>query len=124
MRPGDDGARPEQLFEGFPDSLAVHRRVEQVVAGIGPASVRVTKSQVAFRRRTGFAWVWRPGQYVRSDVPAVLSVALRRELTSERVKEVAHPSPAVWMHHLELHRPDEVDDEVRAWLAEAWAAAG
>ena len=67
--------------------------------------------------------MWRPGQYVRSEVPAVLSVALPREVASERVKEVVHPSPHVWMHHLELDDVSQVDDEVRAWLREAWAHA-
>jgi hypothetical protein len=28
------------------------------------------------------------------------------------------------MHHLELTLPDEVDPQVRAWLAEAYDAAG
>jgi hypothetical protein len=54
----------------------------------------------------------------------VLSVALPREVADPRWKEVVHPSPGVWMHHLELHSPAEVDDEVRAWLAEAYDAAG
>lgn len=120
---GEEVTGPEELFAGFPRTLAVCRAVGSAVATVGDATVGVTRSQVAFRRRRGFAWVWRPGQYVRSEVPAVLSVALPRELGSDRFKEVVHPSPRVWMHHLELHEPEEVDDEVVSWLAEAWAAA-
>ncbi|GAB3820447.1 hypothetical protein GCM10028820_26390 [Tessaracoccus terricola] len=97
----------------------MYREVEQAVRAVGDASVRVTKSQIAFRRRKGFAYVWRPDLYLRSDVPAVLSVALPHEVTSTRFKEIAHPSPRVWMHHLELRRVEEVDDEVRAWLVAA-----
>lgn len=120
-----DGARtPETFFAGHPDGLAILRAVEEAVAGLGAAEARTTKSQVAFRRRTGFAYVWRPGQYLRSDVPAVLSIALPREVESPRVKEVAHPSPRVWMHHIELREPYEVDEEVRGWLAEAYDRAG
>ena len=55
----------------------------------------MSRSQVAFRRRRGFAYLWRPAQYVRSDVPAVLSLALPRELVSDRFKEVVHPSARV-----------------------------
>ena len=84
----------------------------------------MTRSQVALRRRRGFAYLWRPGQYVDSHVPAVLSVALPREVESPRWKQVVHPSPRTWMHHLELWRPEEVDDEVRTWLAEAYRSAG
>ena len=121
---GDAVRRPEDLFDGYPRGLSVCRAVQRAVGEIGPATVRVTTSQVAFRRRKGFAFVWRPGQYVDSEVPAVLSVALPHEVRSDRFKQVVHPAPGVWMHHLELHHPGEIDDEVRAWLAEAYASAG
>ena len=117
-------ATPEEFFAGSPTGLAVYRAVADVVSALGPAEVRVTKSQVAFRRRKGFAYVWRPDQYLRSDVPAVLSIPLPAEIHSARFKEVAHPAPTVWMHHLELHGPAEVDDEVRGWLAAAYEQAG
>ena len=114
---------PESFFDGHPDGLAVYRAVAARVAAIGDSEVRVTRSQIAFRRRRGFAWVWRPGQYLSSTVPAVLSVALPRRVESSRVKQVVQPSPRVWMHHLELTSPDEVDEEVTGLLREAWEAA-
>ena len=112
------------FFAGSPAGLAIHEAVSRVVEGLGGAEVRVGRSQVAFRRRRGFAYVWRPGRYVRSDVPAVLSLALPERLASDRFKEVAHPAPGTWMHHLELRSPDEVDDEVALWLERARAEAG
>ena len=114
---------PAQLFAGSPVGLAIHDEVAQVLGSFGDVSTRVTKSQVAFLHGHGFAFVWRPGQYVRSDVPAVLSIALPHETASPRFKEVVHPSPAVWMHHLELRDVSQVDDEVRGWLREAWQHA-
>ena len=113
-----------RFFAGHPDGRAVAAAVVRAVVAIGPHDVRVSRSQVAFRRRTGFAYLWRPGQYLVGEVPAVLSLALPRADVSTRWKEVVHPSPKVWMHHLELRAPDEVDDEVRVWLAEAYDAAG
>lgn len=112
------------FFAGHPDGQVVAAAVVATVATIGPYDVRVSRSQVAFRRRIGFAYLWRPGQYVTSDVPAVLSVALPREDASPRWKQVVHPAAHVWMHHLELRTPDEVDEDVVGWLAEAYAAAG
>ena len=100
------------------------RTVERAVSTLGDVTVRVTRSQVAFRRQRGFASVWRPGQYVGSDVPAVLSIALPRPVDSPRFKEVVQPAATVWMHHLELHDATQVDDQVRAWLREAYDAAG
>ena len=86
--------------------------------------VRVTKSQVSFRRRRGFAYLWRPGIYVRSAVPVVMSLALPREEASPRFKEIAHPSPRVWMHHLELLDSRQLDGEVADWMRRAYEAAG
>lgn len=119
-----DPTTPAAFFAGSPEGLAIHARVAGITSALGGVEERVTRSQVAFRRRRGFAYLWRPGQYVHSDVPAVLSVALPERLDSPRWKEVVHPSPSTWMHHLEVRHPDEVDDEVAGWLARAWAAAG
>ncbi|GAA4381823.1 DUF5655 domain-containing protein [Nocardioides caricicola] len=114
---------PEDLFRGHPAGLAICRRVEEVVNGWGDATVTTTKSQVGFHHGRGFAYVWRPGQYVDSDVPAVVSFALPREVVSPRLKSVAHPAPTTWMHHVEIRDIDEIDDELCAWLAEAYDAA-
>ena len=120
----DDAPRsPEELFDGYPDCLAICRQVQQVLSAFGEGSVAVTKSQVTFRRRKAFAFVWRPGQYVSSGVPAVLSIAMPHEVTSNRFKEIAHPTPTVWMHHLELRDVSEVDDEVCGWLTDAYENA-
>jgi hypothetical protein len=118
-----EGASPADFFAGSPTGLAIHDRVAGLVAAMGDVESRVSRSQVAFRHGRGFAYVWRPAQYVRSEVPAVLSIALPREVESPRFKEVVHPSPRVWMHHLEVNEVSEVDDEVRDWLREAWEHA-
>ena len=116
--------RPEDLFEGHPEGAALLASVRGVAERLGGVEVRATKSQVAFRRRRGFAYVWRPGQYLTGGVaPAVLSIVLPRRDPSPRWKEVAHPSPRAWMHHLELHEPGDVDEEVIGWLREAADAA-
>ncbi|MGB7964086.1 MAG: DUF5655 domain-containing protein [Propionicimonas sp.] len=111
------------FFGGSPLGLALYRAVAEAIASIGAADVRVTKSQIAFRRRRAFAYVWRPDRYLKSDVPAVLSIALPHEVPSPRFKQVAHPAPRVWMHHLELRDTAQIDDEVRSWLAAAFASA-
>ena len=120
---GNDGCTPRGFFAGSPAGLALFTAVQNAVAAIGQAEIRVTKSQIAFRRRKGFAYVWRPGQYVKSKVPAVLSIALPDKVASNRFKEVAHPAAKVWLHHLELSDPAEIDAEVRTWLAEAYDVA-
>ncbi|MDT0212415.1 DUF5655 domain-containing protein [Rothia sp. ARF10] len=112
------------FFAGHPDGEAVAEAVVAAVEALGPHTADAGRSQVAFRRRVSFAWLWRPGQYVRSEVPAVLSLGLPFRDASPRWKEVVRPSAGRWMHHLELTRPEEVDDEVREWLRTAYDAAG
>lgn len=115
---------PEQVFSGSPGGLELFHAVERLLAVPAPPVLRVTKSQAAFREKRGFAYVWWPGRYLDSGVPAVLSIALPRRIDSARFKEIANPSPGVWMHHLELHNEQELDAEVAGWLREARAAAG
>jgi len=111
---------PEEHFAGHPLALAVLDGVRALVEGMGGAEVRTTKSQVAFRRRRGFAYLWLPGRYLaKPAADVVLSVVLGRRDESPRWKEIAHPSPAQWMHHLEVTDPAQIDAEVEAWLREA-----
>ncbi|BCW71219.1 DUF5655 domain-containing protein [Arthrobacter sp. NicSoilB8] len=116
---GRGDATPEDVFTGSPRGLALCRAVEAMLAVPAPPEIRVTRSQVAFREARGFAYVWWPGRYVRSDVPAVLSIALRSRIVSARFKSVVNPSPGVWMHHLELRSEADLDAEVAGWLRRA-----
>jgi hypothetical protein len=114
----------ERFFEGHPQSLALFRAVWTVIEAIGPASVRTSASQVTFARRRGFAWLWMPGMWLRHPTAeTVLSIALARHDSSSRFKEVAHPSRRVFMHHLELDHPAQIDAEVVRWLREAYVEA-
>jgi len=111
---------PSDLLDGHPVAAAVYERLCDRLATIGPFEVRTTTSQIAFRRGHGFAYLWLPGRYLRDPAAeVVLSIALGRHDRSPRFKQVAHPSQRHWMHHLELHGPDEIDAEVERWLREA-----
>jgi hypothetical protein len=120
-----DPTTPEQFVAGHPVAAAVLAGVEEICRRLGPVEARVGKSQVAFRRSHGFAYLWIPGRYLRNPAAdVVLTIALGRRVDSPRFKEVAHPSPKHWMHHLEVHDADELDDEVVGWLREAADRAG
>ena len=111
---------PEEYFAEHPLPLAVFRKVYAIVDRCGPFDLRVSKSQVAFRRKRGFAYLWMPGKYVRKPgAEIVLSLCLGRRDDSKRFKQVAHPTPWNWIHHLEVHHIDDIDDEVARWLQEA-----
>jgi hypothetical protein len=121
-RTADQVAR---FFDGSPRGLVVCEAVGGELALLGPFEVRVGRSQVAFRRRRGFAWLWRPSRWLRNpSAEVVLSFALREPVESGRLKQVVNPSPRTWMHHLEVHDVADLDDEVRGWLRRAFDEAG
>lgn len=110
----------ELYLAGHPLAEAVYGRVREILGALGPYDLRVSKSQIAFRRRRGFAYLWSPGKYLpRASADVVLSIALGRRDESSRFKQVVHVSVAHWMHHLEIYDEADVDDEVSAWLREA-----
>jgi hypothetical protein len=111
---------PEEFFGGGPFGFGVYRKIEDILSSLGTFEVRVTKSQVAFRRKRAFAFLWMPGKWLaKPSAEVVLSFALGREDGSPRFKEVVHPAPGLWMHHLEVLALDALDEEVIDWMREA-----
>lgn len=128
-KPARSGLQPEgaleAYFEGHEASRRLFEAVRSAAAPLAGTTIRATRSQVAFRRRTGFAWVWRPDDYLHGrHAPLVLTLSLRRRDGSPRWKQIVEPSPGRFTHHLELWESEDVDAQVAAWLEEAWEAAG
>src|SRR5574341_737243 len=114
----------DEFFKGHKDSRRLFDVLKSVIKAIGPAELRVTKSQIAFHRGKAFAWVWIPGKYLRGKTaPPVLTLSFREREPSTRWKEIVEPSPGRFTHHLELYSVDDVDNEVRDWLRDAWTNA-
>jgi len=117
---------PDEFFADKPLAKQLYEAVHQEIEALGETSLRVGRSQIAFRRRRAFAWVWMPGQSLtgRPAAPLVLPLGLRRRDESPRWKQGVEPAPGRCTHHLELHAVTDIDAEVRQWLREAWEAAG
>lgn len=115
---------PEDLLGTEGVAIETFRRVRDALMESHPdVTIGVTKSQVAFRRRRGFAFLWRPEQYLRHQAaPVVLSIAADVRIESPRFKEVVHPGSR--MHHLEINDADDVDAEVLSWLRLAAGRTG
>ena len=115
----------ESFFEGFESSRSLFDLLRRAMDTLPAVSMAVSKSQIAFRRRRAFAWAWIPDRYLRGGhAPLVLSLAFRYREPSRRWKQVVEPTPGRFTHHLELRRPNDVDEEVVQWIWEAWAEAG
>lgn len=126
----EPGALPVQAVLGSVPAAAdlateVYDALVGVVDKAGPATLRVSRTQLAFRRRRGFCWLWLPGAHLGRPLPVVVvSVALDRPDGSPRWKQVARVSSRRWMHHLEVTSVDELDEEVAGWVAQAYELAG
>ena len=114
----------DEFFNGREAARHIFDVLSAAIAVLGPAEVRVTKSQVAFRRSKAFAWAWVPGMYLRGrGAPLVLTLSFPERSASPRWKQIVEPAPGRFTHHLELWSEADVDAEVRGWLREAWEAA-
>lgn len=115
----------DEFFAGGDESRRLFEAVRGAIEASGPVELSAGKSQVSFRRRKTFAWVWMPGRYLRGKTaPLVLTLSFPERDASPRWKETAEPRPGRFTHHLELFSVADVDDEVRRWLRDAWAVSG
>jgi len=113
-----------KFFDGHPDTEHLFDVVERRLARIGPATVKISKSQIAFRRARNFALVWMPRQYLQEDAaPLVLTILMPKRIPSRRWKEVVEAAPGRFTHHLELWKAKDIDAEVDDWLRMAWDAS-
>lgn len=115
----------DDFFRGRDASRRLFDALSRRIQRLGESTIRVSKSQVAFRRRKNFAVVWVPAQYLKggTTAPLVLTLAFGKRDPSPRWKEITKIAPGRFTHHLELHWPKDVDEEVGRWLLVAWKAA-
>ncbi len=114
----------DEYFSGHDESKRLFEALRRTIDSIGPAEMRVTNSQIAFRRRRAVAWIWIPARCLRGSVaPLVLTLGFRHRDASPRWKEIVEARPGHFTHHLELYSNTDIDDEVCNWLRSAWTAA-
>jgi hypothetical protein len=96
---------------------AVRGAFDAVVAAVeplGPVSVLPQSTRIALHVRMSFAAFVARRHWLDGHV------VLARRLESPRFRRIEEYSPRNVLHAFRLHGPDDVDAEVRAWLAEAY----
>ena len=86
--------------------------------------VKVSKTQISFSHKRGFAFVsFNPCRRAkeRPEVWMTVSFGLRYQKQSPRIDVATEPYPNRWTHHVMVGSVDEIDDELMAWLIEAAA---
>lgn len=103
----------EQFFTNFPRSLDFYTTVENAIIALGPYSVKVTKSQIAFLVDKPFACVWIPGRYQKGNTaPLVLSLPLSYRDETVVWKEVYQVRKSAYMNHKELWTAEDLDQKL------------
>jgi hypothetical protein len=106
------------FFDGYAESRVIFDAVWAAAQALGPVALRVTKSQVALELEgRPFAWLWIPAKHLgRKAAPLVLTLSFRQPQPWSRCKEIYQAAPGRYTHHLELWRPEDVDEQALEWL--------
>ena len=106
----------EHHFEGKPPEVRrLFDRVRAMIEAIGPVKVLPEKTRIAFQVRMSFAQLTPRKQWLDGHV------VLARRLESPRFRKVETFSPRNHLHTFRISSAAEIDEELRAWLAEAYA---
>lgn len=115
---------PEALLREYPDALPLYEKVRDHLLTLDGVTVEATKTQIAFRARRRFAFLWIPAIALRRGPPDLyLTFDLPRALTSPRIKEIVELPRRRFTHHMLLQRKRDLDAEAKGWLREAYEAA-
>jgi hypothetical protein len=104
----------DRHFEGREALRPVFDAFVAAAEANGPVTINATKSRITLQAEMRFAAV----ETRRARLKA--HVVLGRPIASPRFTRVEHLPPAYYVHHFELARVEDVDAEVREWLAEAY----
>jgi hypothetical protein len=114
----------DEYFDSNEESRRLFDCLREMIETLGPVEMVVQQSQIAFRRNKAFAFAWRPSQYLHGrGAPLVLTLGLRHRDMSPRWKKVVEAAPGRFTHHMEIHSPNDIDNQVCGWLQEAWNQA-
>lgn len=110
------------FFAGKPEELVLYDAFRRrLLSEVGEARVKVSKTQITFSGKYGFAFVSHPRR--KKDTGLLISFGLSHRQESDRIQNASEPYPGRWTHHVPLRRQSEIDEELMGWLREAcWFA--
>jgi hypothetical protein len=115
----------ERMFADHAQRLRLFRAVREHIERLGPVVIRETDSEVSFRARRAFAWVWLPQRWThnRPEESVTLTFSLDHHASDPRIVEAVEPHPGRWTHHVVIEDEADLDGAVDGWLREAYMLA-
>ena len=111
------------FFEKMPDALPLYETIRRMIrAEFENVTVRVQKTQISFSNRYNFAFVSLPVRRVKgyTSVYVILTFGTGSRVEHPRIFQSTEPYPGRWTHHVVIQKAEEVDAQVKAWIAEAY----
>ncbi|MGV9769495.1 DUF5655 domain-containing protein [Microbacterium sp. NPDC003461] len=104
----------EHLRDKPEAAIAIYRRFEELVAACGPYTLSPSKSSITFKgTRRGFAGARPAATGLR------VYLDLQRAVDDPRVRSVAPYTSRLFVHHLTITLPEQMDETFAGWVAEA-----
>lgn len=113
------------FFNDHMDALPMYERLESLIlAQIPDVKIKVSKTQISFSNKRGFAFVsFNPCRKAK-ERPAVwmtVTFGLDDQKLSPRIDVATEPYPNRWTHHVMVGSTEEIDEELMGWIREAAA---
>lgn len=106
--------------EALPLYIAFEERLLEELEGV---EFKVRKTQITLKNRRVFGAVsFLPARRAkdRPDPYITITLGLGRREPSPRIDQASEPYPGRWTHHLVIGSVEEIDDELMAWVREAY----
>lgn len=111
------------FFHAAPHMLPVYETLrDKLVQSHQEMRIKVSKTQISFNNRHLFAAVSLPHRRIKG-VPErcmLVSFGLSYRLDAPRIFQAVEPYPNRWTHHVPVRHKDEIDDQLMAWLDDAF----
>lgn len=111
------------FFDKMPEMLSPYEKLKGELEMLYPdMTVKVSKTQITFRNRYGFAMVSLPWRRVKGWPKEYLLVSFGLSYckTSPRIAQAVEAYPNRWTHHVIVTCAEEIDEELMGWIGEAY----
>ena len=112
------------FFNEHPQAIPLYRAFEErLLSELEGVVIQPQKTQITLKNRRVFGAVSVLKARRSKDRPEpylTITLGLNRRAVSPRIDQASEPYPGRWTHHLVVGSVEEIDDELMAWVREAY----
>ena len=111
------------FFNEHMDALPLYQRLETLILEqIPDVRIKVSKTQIGFFNKRGFAFVsFNPCRRAkdRPETWVTVTFGLAFRVDDPRIDVATEPYPNRWTHHVTVSRVEDMDGQLLGWIREA-----